>query len=493
MKKKILNVFYGPEHHEHHEDTYKIEHKNTQQKPEEFAHHSHETAHKVEHSLHTHSKKIQKLWWDSTEHTKKTEEKLEKKAHKDIPGAKLEHHEWNKPPIIVKTPELRQLKEAINWKEWKEAQEALTEYKRWILKEHLDVNEIPWFKDYTKWLSAKNGWKTLTKEELAKAKKEYLDKLPNEKLDEIYQKRMWELVIDKDGKKIPSDKYKELQKEVPALVDLEKTDPNLAKDIIALYGQDDIKAASSYLEKLKKDGKLPKNLEEFENAMKEFKESIKEESIRNPEWFETKVQEMVHSGQLSKQAWEHILKSLTPSQAHNVKPVSLPENFDSLEWKEKTLALIKKFEWFSPNSFWDYKQYTRGYGTKAPWPHQKISESAASSELSEKIDKHYNLWKYLDQQTLKWMWDNQKAAMTSFIFNLWPLKLKAFKPMLEKYAQAEWSEKQQIAQQIADKMQNYCHAGWKVLQGLVARRKTEAELFLKDAQTNSNNTETKKA
>jgi len=367
MKKKLLNVFYGPEHHEHHEDTHKIEHKDTHQKPD-----GHETAHKVEHSLHTHSKKIKKLWWDSTEHAKKTEEKLWKKISKDIPWAKLEYHEWNTPPVIIKTPELKQLKEAVNWKEWKEAQEALTEYKRWILKEHLDVNEIPWFKDYTKWLSVKNGWKSLTEEELEKAKKEYLDKLPNEKLDKIYQKRMWELLIDKDGKKIPSDKYKELQKEVPALVDLEKTDSNLAKDIIALYGQDDIKAAASYLEKLKKDGKFPKNLEEFENAMKEFKESIKEESIKNPEWFEAKVQEMVHSGQLSKQAWEHILKWLTPSEAKNVQASPLSKNFESLSWDEKTLALIKHFEWYKRTSFWDYKQYTRGYGTKAPWPNKDI-------------------------------------------------------------------------------------------------------------------------
>jgi len=70
------------------------------------------------------------------------------------------------------------------------------------------------------------------------------------------------------------------------------------------------------------------------------------------------------------------------------------------------------------------------------------------------------------------LWDNQKAALTSFIFNLWSWKLNSFQTLLNKYPDT--------ANQIANKMQRYNKAGWNILKWLVSRRKTETKLFLTD-------------
>jgi len=512
MKTKLINILFNIEWKpEHHEEIKKTEHHEWPKKPEEFAETAQQHSKELSSNIKKYWKKAEKLWWDQKEYSKKMWKEIKNVTEKKVPGAKVESDPWNKPPVVIKTEDLSQLQLKLKEvKDLKEGQEQLNEFKRWILTEHLSADEIPGFKDYTK-LKIQEERKLLEEQGLSQEeieqrinkkynelKAKYLKNLDPQQLNKIYQERLWELVVDKDWKQIPTEKYLKLKKEIPVLEDMEKIDPTLSRDVLALYWQDEIKAASLYLEQLKKDGKFPKNLEEFDKAMKDFQESIKEESMKDPERFVDKVNSLVHSWQISKEAGQQILKWLTPEQAHNVKSMPLPENFESLDWKNKTLALIKKFEWYSPKSFWDYKQYTRGYGTKAPGPNMTISESQASSQLERKIDSQYNLAKYLDQQTLNWLWDNQKAAMTSFIFNLWPWKLKNFKPLLQEFAQAEWEQKKQIAEQIANKMQQYNKAWWKVLKWLVARRKTEAELFMKiedkqEIASNTENKDTKKA
>jgi len=55
--------------------------------------------------------------------------------------------------------------------------------------------------------------------------------------------------------------------------------------------------------------------------------------------------------------------------------------------KEAILAQLKKDEGFSAKSFWDFKQWTWGYGTKAPsGPGLLISVEDAEVELSKHVD-----------------------------------------------------------------------------------------------------------
>src|SRR5262245_7615600 len=48
---------------------------------------------------------------------------------------------------------------------------------------------------------------------------------------------------------------------------------------------------------------------------------------------------------------------------------------------------VKGFEGFSPNPAWDYRQYTWGYGTKAPGPNGTISQDAADAALRAELGK----------------------------------------------------------------------------------------------------------
>jgi GH24 family phage-related lysozyme (muramidase) len=175
------------------------------------------------------------------------------------------------------------------------------------------------------------------------------------------------------------------------------------------------------------------------------------------------------SQMMSKMSWAG---QISEKQAKNVQPEAL-----NLSWtaKEKTLNLIKHFEWFTPKAFWDYKQWTRWYGTQAPWKWASISKDKASSELEWKINTEYNLKKELSKRWLSWvyekLWDNQIAALTSFIFNLWPWKINSIKWPLQQFEQS-WNP-----EVVANAMLQFNKAWGKTLSWLVKRRKTEAKLF----------------
>jgi GH24 family phage-related lysozyme (muramidase) len=256
------------------------------------------------------------------------------------------------------------------------------------------------------------------------------------------------------------------------------------KELIALYWPKSVNNFQDIIKNLP-DGKLPNDLESFNKLIQEHstKDSL--------EGYKEKINQALENPNLSP-AQKDFLQSaaqwISSAEARNVKAQELWSNFESLPLEKKTVTLIEHFEWFSAKSFWDYKQYTRWYGTKAPWPNQIIEPKAAEKELIDKLNKVYNLKNRLSklyndkskgEKVYNALNDNQKAAMTSFIFNLWPWKLSWFKNLLEQYAQAEWEQRQEIANQIWEKMLHYNRAWWKILKWLVARRKTEAKLFKK--------------
>jgi GH24 family phage-related lysozyme (muramidase) len=173
-------------------------------------------------------------------------------------------------------------------------------------------------------------------------------------------------------------------------------------------------------------------------------------------------------------------KWFSESAARNVQAEKLDLTWTAME---RSLSLIKHFEWFVSVSYWDYKQYSYWYGTKAPWAWAKITKETATKQLQEQVQNKYNLKTELTKRWL-WnvydkMWPNQIAALTSFIYNLWPWKLKSFKTLLSNYPNSK--------NQIAEKMTKYNKASWNILKWLVKRRKTEAELFLNNTWSNDKN------
>ena len=259
----------------------------------------------------------------------------------------------------------------------------------------------------------------------------------------------------------------------PILWDINKENPKLAKEIISLYWEKVLDSYQDVLNDLSKKWKLPKTLDEFSSILKEY--AVKN-SINTDELSKT-IKSMFDNWVINKQEAQSMVSWISSAEARNIQAESLPD-LENLSWEQKTLALIKHFEWFSSNAFWDYKQWTHWYWTKAEWPWDTITKEWATKELKNKVNKEFNLNNYISSEVMNKLWDNQKAALTSFIFNLWPGKLSSFQWLLSKYPDT--------ADQIATKMQRYNKAGWNILKWLVSRRKTEAKLFLTEDKNKAN-------
>ena len=94
-----------------------------------------------------------------------------------------------------------------------------------------------------------------------------------------------------------------------------------------------------------------------------------------------------------------------PTQPASVTPAPTPE---TTVVDEGLVNFIKKEEGFRANAYWDYKQYSIGYGTKANSSTETISEAEATTRLMTEIaaadklvkDKFPNLPKGLHQALL---------------------------------------------------------------------------------------------
>ena len=139
------------------------------------------------------------------------------------------------------------------------------------------------------------------------------------------------------------------------------------------------------------------------------------------------------------------------------------------------LNYIKATERFTPTAFWDYKQWTNGYGTKAnyptggpndPGPKETVSESEAESRFSTYINAAAQKVGNFGQSK-KYKWGQpQVDALTSFIFN----------------GGAGWlgqvtNNGNRTNPEIAGSIPLYNKAGGKELAGLTKRRQEEAAMF----------------
>lgn len=133
---------------------------------------------------------------------------------------------------------------------------------------------------------------------------------------------------------------------------------------------------------------------------------------------------------------------------------------------EELIQFVKRKEGFKSKAFWDYKQYTNGYGTKASGPNEKINEQEADRRLREKAQEFYDIVVRFDHTHKYGFTDNQRDALTSFVFNGGPGWLNQVS-----------SNGQRSKEQIAQAMLNYTNAGSKKLPGLVRRRREEVAMF----------------
>jgi GH24 family phage-related lysozyme (muramidase) len=133
---------------------------------------------------------------------------------------------------------------------------------------------------------------------------------------------------------------------------------------------------------------------------------------------------------------------------------------------EQLVNFVKKKEGFSAKAFWDHKQYSIGYGTKANGPDEVIDEAEADRRLREHLEKTQKaVVEYGQQKGYNWN-QNQVDALSSFVYNLGTGALD----QVTKGGTRTDSE-------IADAIVKYNKASGQVNAGLTKRRNEELAMF----------------
>lgn len=128
------------------------------------------------------------------------------------------------------------------------------------------------------------------------------------------------------------------------------------------------------------------------------------------------------------------------------------------------LDMVKQFEGFNPNAYGDFKQTSVGYGTRARFEGETLTEAEAEQRLREELTMHATRVDTLAKQKGVALTPEQRRALVSFDFNT-----GAVHRIFER-AGADTSK-------FAAIMKEWKNAGGKELPGLVSRRAAEARAF----------------
>tara|TARA_R110002167_G_scaffold98020_3_gene258304 strand:- start:32019 stop:32738 length:720 start_codon:yes stop_codon:yes gene_type:complete len=134
------------------------------------------------------------------------------------------------------------------------------------------------------------------------------------------------------------------------------------------------------------------------------------------------------------------------------------------EGSTQLVNLIKQFEKFSPTPYWDYKQYSIGYGSKAKSETDSVTKEEASQRLLKLVDVFRDkVLKVNNSRNYNWN-EAQINALTSFCYNIGNIK-------------GVTANGTRTNDEIASAILKYNKAGGKVKKGLVKRREQEHSLF----------------
>jgi len=123
-------------------------------------------------------------------------------------------------------------------------------------------------------------------------------------------------------------------------------------------------------------------------------------------------------------------------------------------------------EGFHPTPYWDYAQYTNGYGTKASSSTERIDRATARSRLENDLNtRREAVISYASANNYNWN-DDQINAMTSFVYNG---GLGWLNQVTNNGTRSDT--------EIASSMRLYNKAGGETLSGLVTRRNEESAWF----------------
>ncbi len=146
-----------------------------------------------------------------------------------------------------------------------------------------------------------------------------------------------------------------------------------------------------------------------------------------------------------------------------------------LKISENCINFIKQHEGFSKYAYWDYSQYTIGYGTRCDPDYYPdgITEEEADYQLRLMLKDFENtVDKALAKGTVKHS-QQQYDAIISFTFNLGPQWIKSSNRIYQYILFGHPSELD-----FVNSMGAWASAGGKVVQGLMKRRMAEADMYL---------------
>ena len=144
---------------------------------------------------------------------------------------------------------------------------------------------------------------------------------------------------------------------------------------------------------------------------------------------------------------------------------------DSKSLSEAGIQALKKIEGYSAKAYYDYSQYTNGYGTKAAFAGEVINPETAEIRLREDLKHREAFINRVAQARLektgKGLTQAQFDSLTLMVYNLGL-------GQAHEVHQAVIDGKDELVPKLMNK---YVHAGGNVLSGLVSRRQQEASLY----------------
>lgn len=157
-------------------------------------------------------------------------------------------------------------------------------------------------------------------------------------------------------------------------------------------------------------------------------------------------------------------KVVTPPAT--LTPASAPVSTQPTEIVDQGLInFIKKEEGFKAKAYWDYKQYSIGYGTKATSATETITEAEAEARLVEEVNKAWALVKPIIPEGTPLGIQQALVDLTYNAGSGWETASLGAAVKAGKWDTVK-----------ADILQ-YNHAGGQVNAGLTVRRETEVSWF----------------
>lgn len=166
----------------------------------------------------------------------------------------------------------------------------------------------------------------------------------------------------------------------------------------------------------------------------------------------------------------------TVSSKHNTgPPIETDEPVCIASASDNVIEFIAEFEGYTPYAVWDYAQYSYGYGSKAEYEGEYISQEEALQLLKSQMKTYENSVVNFASKNSLTLNQNQFDALVSFSYNLgagcWTKYAES--DLVKLLISGHWTP-----EQIQDAFGQFCKAGGKVLPGLQRRRWAEANLFL---------------